>query len=1053
MFKGVSFVKILSTFLALLAYCYVSAQPAQDLVNSAVPKPVPASPNVASLGKYGEYEVSLFNGLPEISIPIYNVESGSLSVPITLNYHASGVKPTDVAGWVGMGWSLSTGGQISRAVNGKPDEQHYFSNELIGDLSVCGPSGVGTFYYLRNAARGVSDTEPDVFTYSFSGRRGKFLWTEDNPPYQIPYSPIRITTSGGFDYFDITDENGVKYRFGENGESTDCVESTTATNGGNPAFSAITGWHLGHVTAPNSDDEISFTYQDVGTFYTHDISYSYTIMDQCFSANGGQCPTNSFNATMHNNDSYGTQIGPQTISFDGGKVEFILAATGRSDMPSLRQLDRIEIQRLDGTVVKTIKFVYSYFSAPGSPNAVLKLDAIQFKDAAGSIAERYDFQYHTNSFSWVPGSNSYLNKRDLWGFYNGLPNSDLVLPRTIDYTPTQGNTTSYVSIGQAYFRYVNPTYVKEGVLKKIIFPTGGYTEFDYEPNAYLKDGVVTLAGGLRVERISSSDGEGGIPIVKTYKYGENESGVGRPNFAELQFNYSATRMVVGYCFGVDPGVNYRIRSFFSNSAFATDQFDSSPVSYPYVTEYIGDPTIKTSGKVMYVFDQGSPPGDVNHVVPNSGKYFRNSFFWDRGQLTQKTVYDNENHKLSETVIGYTKYQEGSRFVGIGVHEYYSQLACSGDPNTCTNEASERVYAQSYFFTTYHLNSGAVLPTSTTETTFQSNDVNRFVSNHTVNTFHPVQLQLTKSVKSRSNNPEETVSENRYPFQLSTSVNSSSTGAAQGLYMLNTKHILSLPVESFSYLQNTGGTDQRITSAQVSTYARSDANIDHVVPNEIYFWESESPLALSQYTLMSVNGTNSGVDLDDGLKGRILMDGYDEHGNIIGVIKDDVHAVSYLWGYDGTRPVAEARNAKEKNIFHTSFEDLSSGFVADGKTGTKSVSSGFTQALTGLDPGAYILSYFLKQGSGWVLQRSPVNVGSSGQYTINVSGQVDEIRFHPAEAQMTTYTYDPLKGVTSITDENNRATYYEYDAFMRLKALKDDGGNVIKAYEYNLKNRN
>lgn len=97
-----------------------------------MPNPVPQSPNVAGLGKYGDYQVSHFTGIPDISIPIFEAKSGSLSVPIALSYHASGVKPTDVGSWVGMGWSLSAGGQVARNVQGKPDEDTYYASSRSG---------------------------------------------------------------------------------------------------------------------------------------------------------------------------------------------------------------------------------------------------------------------------------------------------------------------------------------------------------------------------------------------------------------------------------------------------------------------------------------------------------------------------------------------------------------------------------------------------------------------------------------------------------------------------------------------------------------------------------------------------------------------------------------------------------------------------------------------------------------------------------------------------------------------------------------------------------
>jgi YD repeat-containing protein len=61
---------------------------------------------------------------------------------------------------------------------------------------------------------------------------------------------------------------------------------------------------------------------------------------------------------------------------------------------------------------------------------------------------------------------------------------------------------------------------------------------------------------------------------------------------------------------------------------------------------------------------------------------------------------------------------------------------------------------------------------------------------------------------------------------------------------------------------------------------------------------------------------------------------------------------------------------------------------------------------------------------------------------------DDIRLHPAAAKMTSYTYDPLVGVTSQSDINSRPTLYEYDAFGRLAVIRDKDNNVIKKICYN-----
>ncbi len=79
---------------------------------------IPPSPTMWEFEKYGTYPVSMHTGVPNISIPLYTIESGGLQVPISLNYHASGIKVDQKATWVGLGWNLNAGGAITRTVRG-----------------------------------------------------------------------------------------------------------------------------------------------------------------------------------------------------------------------------------------------------------------------------------------------------------------------------------------------------------------------------------------------------------------------------------------------------------------------------------------------------------------------------------------------------------------------------------------------------------------------------------------------------------------------------------------------------------------------------------------------------------------------------------------------------------------------------------------------------------------------------------------------------------------------------------------------------------------------
>jgi hypothetical protein len=110
---------------------------------------------------------------------------------------------------------------------------------------------------------------------------------------------------------------------------------------------------------------------------------------------------------------------------------------------------------------------------------------------------------------------------------------------------------------------------------------------------------------------------------------------------------------------------------------------------------------------------------------------------------------------------------------------------------------------------------------------------------------------------------------------------------------------------------------------------------------------------------------------------------------------------------------------------------------------------------------------INSGQNWQLCRGTLNLDepaiqsalSSGQ-TITVqcypwvasgSGNVlvDEMRFHPTNARMSTTTYQPLVGKTSTTDENQVTTYYLYDTNNQLRLIKDEKGNIVKRFQSHL----
>lgn len=90
----------------------------------------------------------LYTGLPQITVPVYEFKSGVHSIPVTLSYHGGGVRPDRHPGWVGLGWTLTCGGSITRVVQGLPDESDcYFACDLVmRDMQFVRPK-MGLFYH------------------------------------------------------------------------------------------------------------------------------------------------------------------------------------------------------------------------------------------------------------------------------------------------------------------------------------------------------------------------------------------------------------------------------------------------------------------------------------------------------------------------------------------------------------------------------------------------------------------------------------------------------------------------------------------------------------------------------------------------------------------------------------------------------------------------------------------------------------------------------------------------------------------------------------------
>lgn len=148
------------------------------------------SPEAYAMAQYVETPISYYTGIPDISIPLYTIKVGEFELPISLKYHASGIKVAQEASRVGLGWSLHAGGEITRVIQDR-DDIHVFWDDYTdcrergywidstsyrkswkGDLFSFDENG--KYYYDNADYPECVDSEPDIFYFNFCGYQGTF---------------------------------------------------------------------------------------------------------------------------------------------------------------------------------------------------------------------------------------------------------------------------------------------------------------------------------------------------------------------------------------------------------------------------------------------------------------------------------------------------------------------------------------------------------------------------------------------------------------------------------------------------------------------------------------------------------------------------------------------------------------------------------------------------------------------------------------------------------------------------------------------------------------
>lgn len=484
-----------------------------------MPTVVPPAPEAASLGKYTDMPVNYSSGLPQISIPMFTASGRDISVPVSLSYHAGGIRVEEIASRVGLGWNLQAGGSVTRSVRGVADDKA--NGWLNTTVSVQdfknAPYDIGGNIdretMLRDAIDLNNDFEPDVFNFSYPGGGGKFYLKQNGDVMLVPNTEHKIEYtlgSGGNDIqsFTITDPSGYKYFFGQYGISpnieTAREESAVTTSfadindntpvGIPPTKSAthFTSWHLLAIESPVSSAKVTFDYTLQETKSLNRASQNQKLVSS------GSCSVPSFITTYIYSEN--DEMVLNEIDFGNGKIDFVYETGDREDLQGGKALDKVILKDEAGNQVRAFDLVHDYFvsaGTPASPNTNIFSDHLKKRlylgqvletGTPGSTAKVYDLEYETSIELNLP--DRFSTAQDVWGFYNGKGSNPHLIPSHFNNDAIVHSTTNNAaySITSGADRRVDFDYAKANTLKKITYPTGGSASFEYESNgAYLAD--------------------------------------------------------------------------------------------------------------------------------------------------------------------------------------------------------------------------------------------------------------------------------------------------------------------------------------------------------------------------------------------------------------------------------------------------------------------------------------------------------------------------------------------------------------------------------------
>ena len=996
----------------IILACIVKAQEYKEIRPSVNARQFMSSASTTS---------GLRTGQVTVNMPLFSLSGKGIDVPISLCFNPENITNESESSCIGLGWSLLAGGVITATIRGKDDKKV----RNIEDVTWQNDAG----YIERTWAKGTQsmvniislDPAPDSYQYSFLEYSGDIQYQyESNDPSKtkarlLPHDSFKLEeTSLGYK---IIADNGSEYYFEDKEINSVANESYT------------TSWFLTSIKTKQGGNVI-FQYE---AEELEDLSIDLSTF-----GSGARYARISTKRLVR-------------IVSDYGRIEFLSNAKGDTNT-NAQKITGIELYNTHGVLIKGYKLdsSVSISNINEDPNSWrnnwrLRLDKVTEYNKEKEYLPPYKFSY-VYSFSRSKASYRYIPSSDFSASVNSWAQNPS--PIAIVDRNTNGHPACFMLYpGTPYERPIGYNLFFESFdssvsdyfcLSQITFPTGKIEAFEYENHDYTyisgSDKPIPNTGynirGKRLKRKTISE-LNKIPLaIVEYKYRlHNEAYESTDISSGFLLTPSIHTSVIYKPISDDYG--YRFEATPYTSLRPQNSLTGSPVFYTEVEEVFKSTVSNQSkGMKIYYFERKISIPGVNYVYVD----YRNEEQAHTLVTLQNRLYGTQKY-YSETMSGlndnyltYMAYPVGAFniFDPIGekiikevtldmlgqvvqiIENNYTNIRYSSKYALKIIPYNDGYRSSGYQKHRYLINMSecpyvySILDKTTVTNYFP--DLKYSISEESTYEYSTgMRLALNTT---KLNNGENMETKYIYPDMISFNTQTNLSQQALSIKLMCDLNMINSPI------QITKKKGEKFIGGNYNTYKQ--LNNGSIVVDSTFIFESNLE-TLIPYPKVNTAGQ---IERHRGFSPEMEYLEYNIDGNPTNIKARDNISRVLRWGYGGKYVIAQFENYSQNQLNNNGS-----------------------------------LVNLLKSLEGYTVL-TDVDLTN-----LTICNQAIRSSL-PNDVLVTTFTYNPMVGMTSATDPSGITTYYDYDDFGRLKETYIYKDNVvstankqtIQKYDYHYQNQ-